>query len=251
MVALFDVHCHLDDKAFALDVEEVVKRAEEVGVRFVICNGVNPASNRAILSLAERFPIIKPALGLYPTDALTFDVDKEIAFIREHAEEIIAIGEVGVDYHWIKDEGEKERERENFRKAVALALEIKKPLIIHSRSAEKDTLDILEEMGAKHVDLHCFGGNLKLAKRAVQLGFYLSIPPNIVRSEHFKRMVEELPLSHLLLETDAPYLGPEKEGRNEPANVLFTVREIAKIKGLEEEEVRNHLFFNFQRLFLT
>lgn len=247
---LFDVHCHLDDKQFDADREQVIERAITAGVKYIICNGTNPKSNREVLALAQKYPLIKPSLGFYPTDALTFDVDKEIDFIRSQKKVIIAIGEVGVDYHWIKDPSEQEKEREIFKKAISLAKELDKPIIVHSREAESDTLDILDASGYKKVDLHCFGGNLKLAERAAKAGYYLSIPPNIVRSEHFARIVRTLPLSRLLLETDAPYLSPKKEMRNEPAFVAHTVEEIARLRSMETIEVANALFMNFQKLFL-
>lgn len=250
MIPLFDVHCHLDAKEFDTDRAQVIQRAIDAGVKYVVCNGTNPQSNRALLEMAKQFPIIKVAMGFYPVDALEFDVDAEIIFITSMKSHIIAIGEVGIDYHWVKDSTQRAKEHENFQKAIHLAKELRKPIIVHSRAAEKETLDMLEQGNIKNVVLHCFGGNTKLVERAVKLGFSLSIPPNIVRSDQFQQMVRKVPLSQLLLETDSPYLAPTKEGRNEPANVVLTVEKIAEIKNMDVFEVRNHLFMNFQRMFL-
>ena len=251
MVApLYDVHCHLDSAQFESDYDKVIKRAEQAGVKIIISNGTDPLSNRKVLELAKKYPIVKAALGFYPVDALQFDVDKEIEFIKSQKDNIIAIGEVGIDYHWVKDPAEQEKERENFRKALALAKELDKPIIVHSRSAEKDTLDLIEESGYQRVNLHCFAGNKKLIQRAFDMGLYISIPPNVVRSDHFARIAKTGPLKQLLLETDSPYLAPEKEGRNEPKNVVLAVEKMAELRGMDPVEIRNLLFMNFQRLFL-
>lgn len=259
---LIDAHAHLDHDAFKDDLDAVLQRAEKAGVKAIITNGVNPASNRAVLKLAAAHPIIKPALGIYPVDSLAkemeigeypgkpapFDVDEEIEFIRKHKKKIIALGECGLDDHWVKDTLDKQAVV--FRKLIMLAIELDKPIIVHSRDAEERTIQELEACGAKKVLMHCFGGGLKLAKRVEKNGWYLSIPPNVVRSMHFQRMVEEININNLLTETDCPYLAPGKDQRNEPAFVAETIKKIAEIKKFDVVETENTIFMNYQRLFL-
>ena len=131
-----------------------------------------------------------------------------------------------------------------------MAKEIDKPLIVHSRKAEKEVIDVLEKNNAKKVILHCFNGDFGLIKRAIKLGYCFSMAPNILRSEHMQKMAKEVPLSHLFTETDAPFLGYDRKMRNEPANVIFTIKKIAEIKNLDVKEVENNIFMNYQRMFL-
>ncbi len=266
-MALVDVHTHLDHPMFADDLEEVIGRAKKGGVAAIISNGTNPKSNRTVLEMAKHHGIIKPALGIHPDDAHAampscdrkelagmpfspdpFDVNQELAFIKKNKGKIIAVGECGLDLHWIKSH--LVGQIEIFRKHIELAEKIRKPIIVHTRAAEKEALDLLEEMGAERVLLHAFGGSKKLVMRAADLGYHLSIPPNIVRSPHFQMIAQEVNINQLLTETDAPFLGPKRDKRNEPANVKLVVDEIAKIKGFSREDTEKSIWLNYQRLFL-
>lgn len=266
-MAFADVHTHLDHPMFADDFDTVIARAKKAGVAAIISNGTSPKSNRAVLDLARRYDIVKPALGIHPEDAHAampgcgkkelagmpfspepFDVDEELAFIRKNKNKIIAVGECGLDLHWVK--GHLDEQIGIFRKHIELARKIKKPIIVHTRDAEKESLDLLEEMGAKRVLLHAFGGSKRLMLRAASLGFSLSIPPSIKRSSHFQMIAREVNINQLLTETDAPFLGPVREKRNEPANVALVVDEIAKMKGFTTEDTEQSIWLNYQRLFL-
>ncbi len=247
---LIDVHTHLDALE---DIDTILQRAKEAGVGVIISNGTNSKTNRITLDLTKKYPVVKAALGLYPTDALQMtdeQIDEEFDFIRKNKDTIIALGEVGVDYHWITDVAQQKKERENFEKVMAFAEKIKKPIIVHSRKAEVDTVDLLRSSKLKKVVLHCFGGNMKIAAKAIDAGYWFSIPTNILRDNHFQKLVEMLPLKQLLTETDAPYLGPEKNVPNEPANIARSVPIIAKIKSVTKEEMENIIFANYQRVFL-
>lgn len=266
-MAFVDVHTHLDHPMFKDDLDKVIANAKKANLKAIISNGINPGSNRAVLEMAKRFDIIKPALGIHPEDAHAamkscgddaladmpfspkrFDVDEELAFIKKNKAKIIAIGECGLDLHWIK--GHLEEQIEIFKKQIQLSFDINKPLIVHTRNAESESLDVLEEMGAKRVLLHAFGGSKKNVKRAAELGYSLSIPPNIVRSSHFKMIAEIVNINLLLTETDAPFLGPTRDERNEPANVTLVIGEIAKIKDFTAEDTQKSIWLNYQRLFL-
>ena len=141
-------------------------------------------------------------------------------------------------------------QKEIFIKIIELPEKIKKPLILHTRKAEADVLEILESAKIKNAILHCFSGNMKLVNKAHDLGCYFSIPPVIARLEHFHSLVKLIPSTRLLTETDSPYLSPIKEKRNEPANVKKSVEEISKIKKIEYEEAEKIIFSNFQKIFL-
>lgn len=270
------MHAHLESSRFEKDLDKVVERAGKAGVKFILNSGVNPETNRKALNLSEKYKIVKCSFGLYPIDALIFeeqatsqrsanrtcakdaeflrdveefDVDEELKWIEENKDKCIAIGEVGLDYNWKEFQTEelKEKQKEVFRKVICLAKKIGKPLIIHSRKAELDAIEILEEeIKNNEIDIvmHCFSGNKKLIKRCAGNGWFFSVPPVILRLEHFKMLVGLVDIKQLLTETDSPYLSPKVGERNEPANVAVTIKEIAKIKGLSEEEVAERVFEN-------
>ena len=264
---LVDVHCHLNHALFKDDLPEVLKRAEKAGVKAILTSGVNPPANREVLQLAKKYPLIKASLGIYPIDALglsegetglprqteKINLDDEFAFFQQHQKEITAIGEIGMDFHWAKKEDTGEQQAENFRKIIRFAKKLKKPIIIHSRKAELECIDILEEELPSNeipVDMHCFGGSKKLILRAAAQGFYFSIPPNIVKLEHFQMLVQLVDLKQLLTETDAPWLSPFPGQKNEPAFVLETIKKIAAIKRISEEKVAEQIWENYERAFL-
>lgn len=254
---LVDVHAHLDRKFFKDNIDEVIERAKQANVKAIIANGVDHETNREVLNLSEKYPIIKAALGLYPYDALEretgkkldFDIDEELIFIQENKDKIIALGEVGLDFKDSNDEEEK-KQIEIFRKIISLAKKIKKPIIVHSRKAEKEVIEILESEDFHDVVMHCFSGKLKLVDRMVANRWNFSIPTHVVRSEQVQKLVEKVPLQQLLTETDSPFLSPYRDRSNEPAYVIESTKMIAKLKGLDEKEAANIVFMNYQRIFL-
>ncbi|MBT3835839.1 TatD family hydrolase [Candidatus Woesearchaeota archaeon] len=263
---LVDVHCHLNHKEFEGKLDEVLKNAEKAGVKAIVVSGVNTASNREVLALSKKYPIIKASLGIYPIDALgladgetglarqigKIDLDEEFTFMEEHQDEFVSIGEIGMDFNWADKEKTLEQQSETFRKIIRFAKKIKKPIVIHSRKAELQCLDILEEELPNNeipVDLHCFSGRKHLTKRAAALGYYFSIPPNIVKAQNFQIAVELVPLTQLLTETDAPWLSPFRDKINEPAYVTETIKKIAEIKGLSVEEVADQIWKNYVKVF--
>jgi TatD DNase family protein len=262
-----DVHAHLDHGRFDKDLDEVVERAKKKGC-LVITSGVNVSTNRRVLELEDKYDNVFASFGIYPVDALAkelevgeadgfvrdlekFDVEKELAWIEENADKCVAIGEIGLDYNWkdFQTEEMREKQKEVFRKVLELARKIGKPVVVHSRKAEEDAIEILEEIGIKNVVMHCFNGRKSLIKRCVENDWYFSVPPVIMRLEHFQTLVGLVPLEQLLTETDAPYLSPVAGERNEPANIAVTVKEIAKIKELNEEEVAEQIFNNAEKVF--
>lgn len=264
-MGLADVHAHLTHPKLAADADALVARARAAGVTTIVANGLNPADNAAVRALARRHPGVRPAYGLYPVDAVLAELralgvaypreggaasaEDGVAWVRAHVDEAIAVGEVGLDGHWVP-EPLWPRQEDIFRTLVALALEAGKPLIVHTRRRERRALEILREMGAERVCWHCFGGKVALARQiAADTPHLFSIPANARRSESFTRMLETLPRDRLLLETDCPYLGPERDRPNEPANVAGTAAYAASLWGVAEDEVAARLADNFVRLF--
>jgi len=241
-----DIHCHID--TYGKKLQGIVKRAEEKGVGIIVNNGINVKTNRETLELSSKFPEVKAALGIYPIDALAMtdkEIDAEIKFIQKNKNNIFFIGEVGID---LKESSDLERQKEIFLKFIVLAIKLDKPLTIHSRKAEKECIEVLEEMKAKKVIMHCFSGNMNLVKRIVDNGWFLSIPANVKYSEHFQNVVRKVDIKHLFCETDSPYLHPDKLQNNEPANVIESYKKIAEIKGLRLEEVKRAIWENWETI---
>lgn len=260
----FDIHTHLTDPRLAAREEELLARAVEAGVTTIISNGLNPHDNASVRELARRRPMVRPAFGLYPVDAVLLEMiamgenypreteplsaEEGVAWVREHLDECVAVGEIGLDHHWVP-EVLWARQEAVFVELVTLAMAAGKPMIVHTRKAEKRAFEILTEMGAPRVIWHCFGGKVKLAQRIADAGFYLSIPANARKSDAFKRMIDRLPREQLLLETDAPYLGPVRGELNEPANVALTGAFMAERWDVPVSEVQAQLEANFAAFF--
>ncbi len=257
---LVDVHAHLDHVDFKEDLDLVIQRAKQAGVKAIISNGINPETNRSTLEIAKKYDIVKAALGIYPIDALqkeseigecplkpnVFDVDKEIKFIEANKNKIVAVAEIGLDFKYSK---KKDEQKQVFEKLLALAEKLNKPVMVHSRGAEQDCVEILQTTRLKKIILHCFSGKLTLVKKGLDNGWFFSIPTNIVRSQQFQKIVEIASLSQIFTETDAPYLSPFRGTRNESSFIIETIKEIAKIKNLTQEEVANNIYMNYQRVF--
>jgi len=254
-----DVHAHLDFPDYAKDLNQVLEDCKTKAVKAIIVNGVHPESNRRILELSKIHPIIKPALGFYPTHVVEnkwADVEEELDFIL-HNKQKVAIGEVGLDYKFGEDikttlsqEEQKKIQKKAFEKIIEISEKTKKPLIIHTRKAEEDVITMLESSSLKNPVLHCFSGKRKLMQRAADNKWNFSIPVTVIKLQQFQEMVQYVNINQLLTETDSPYLGPVPGERNTPANVALTIKKIAELKGFDEEETANTIFMNYQRLFL-
>lgn len=259
-----DVHAHLTHPRLRERIPEIVAACEAAGVSTILVNGLNPQDNEAARALAARYPMVQAAFGFYPVDAvlpqmraLGADYPREgdectseegLAWLRENAAGAFAIGEIGLDGHWVPEElwGEQEAV---FRAAVEIALEHDKAIVIHTRKRERRAFEILKEMGAERVDWHCFGGKVKLARQIAEHGHWMSIPANARRSESFTRMLETLPRERLLLETDCPYLSPDRSRASTPADVAGTAAYAAELWGTDPREVDAQVSANFEALF--
>ncbi|MED4404179.1 TatD family hydrolase [Metabacillus fastidiosus] len=251
---LFDTHAHLNALQYENDVEEVVQRALDEGVSEIVVVGFDRETIERAMELIEEYDFIYAAIGWHPVDAIDM-TDKDLQWIRELSEhpKVVAIGEMGLDYYW--DKSPKDIQKEVFRKQIALAKEVKLPIIIHNRDATADVVAILEEEGASEVGgiMHCFTGSLEVAKQCMDMNFYISFggPVTFKNAKKPKEVVQEIPLDRLLIETDCPYLTPHpfRGKRNEPGYVKYVAEEIAKLRNLSYEEIAKKTSDNGKKIF--
>ena len=227
---LFDTHAHLNANQFKEDQEEVIRRARENGVSRIVNLGFNRETIVTSLALAEKYDFIYTALGWHPTDAKDMK-DEDLDWLRELSQhkKVVAIGEIGLDYHW--DTSPKEVQHEVFRKQIRLAKEVGLPIIIHDREAHQDIIDILREEKAAEVGgiMHCFSGSVEMAKECIDMNFYISLggPVTFKNAKKPKEVAKQVPLDRLLIETDCPYLTPEpyRGKRNESGYVRYVAED--------------------------
>ena len=252
---LVDTHAHLDGALFEQDRDEVIARALAAGVSHIVTVGTDLASSRESIVIANAHPEIFASVGIHPHDALTAD-DAALHRLKEmirSESKIVAVGETGLDFY--RDRAPRDAQREAFRRQIRLARETGLPLIVHDRDAHEETLRILDEEQASEVGgiLHCFSGDLVMAKAAVSMGFYISFPGTITypKNDEARAVVRGLPVDHMLVETDCPYLSPQpfRGRRNEPAYIRHTAEMIAEIKGLTVEDVARITTLNAFTLF--
>jgi TatD DNase family protein len=250
---LFDTHCHLDTEKFDVDREAVWARAQAAGVSMLLNPAYSLESSRRATALAARVPQIVAAVGVHPNDAATFDATA-LAELRmlARAPGVVAIGEIGLDNHW-KTVPADEQERA-FLAQLALAHELDLPVIIHSREAMPRTLDILEaEFAGRPLVLHSFAGDIPEAERALACGFYIGVsgPVTYPSATQTRDVLRMLPLDRIVIETDAPYLSPQRHRgkRNEPAYVRLVAEKIADIREMMMVDVAAQTAQNARRLF--
>ena len=246
---LIDTHAHICDSSFDPDRMTVLKSATAAGIGAVIAVAENLADAERNLELAERYALIRPAAGLYPTILDENQALEMENFIRREKERLVAIGEVGLDFWMVKEASQRALQQHIFRRFVDLSKELDLPLNVHSRSAGRHAVDLLLKWDAKKVQLHAFDGKLSSALPAVEAGFFFSVPPSVARSRQKQKLVKQLPLSCLLVETDSPVLGPDPKVRNEPANLVVAVEAIAEIKGTRKAEIIEAIADNTDRLY--
>jgi TatD DNase family protein len=246
---LTDTHTHLCDPAFDADRSAVIERARNAGVDKIVIVSENLTDARHNLELARIHPELFPAAGLYPTHLDLAAADEIVAFIKKEHTRLVAIGEVGLDHWVVREPDEKEIQKHIFCRFIDLSVELDLPLNVHARSAGRHVVSLLLEKGANKVQLHAFDGKFGAAMPAVEAGFFFSIPPSIVRSRQKQKLVKQLPLSCLLIETDSPVLGPDPAARNEPANAVVSLEMIAQIKNLKSQAVAEAVSENTRKLY--
>lgn len=247
-----DTHAHLDDEAFS-NPAEVIERAEEAGVEYVIAPASNLASARKLQKMADDFPRLFFAAGIHAHEAKAFDEISylEIKKILDHPK-VIAVGEVGLDYHY--DFSPRSLQVQVLKRFLELAAQRDLPLILHCREAEEELLAILGEFDRPlRGVVHCYTGEAKWAVRFVEMGFFIGFTGIVTfkKSDRIRQVVQEIPLDRILSETDSPYMAPHphRGKTNEPAYLPLVADEIARIKGIEPEEMQKILLENAKKCF--
>ena len=259
MTQLVDSHCHIDGPEYDADREDVIVRAVDAGVTRMLNVGTGDphggAFERAV-ELSEKHSEIYCAVGVHPHDAKLFDeaAEERLVNLAKGSSRVIAWGEIGLDYHY--DHSPREVQRDVFRRQLRIARSLSLPVVIHSREANDDTIQILREEFAEFDRagvLHCFGGTLDMAQQAIELGFYVSFAGTLTfkKAEDLRDIARRLPRNRLLVETDCPYLTPVpfRGKRNEPAHVVETAKCLAGLSECSSEEIARATTENFGRLF--
>lgn len=251
---IIDTHAHYDDESFDIDRDDLLTGMKSRGVERIVTVGADIATSKAAIELTKKYPFVYGAIGVHPSDVTELDEEK-IAWLLEMSREdkIVAIGEIGLDYHY--DEPLPEVQKKWFIRQLALAREAGLPVIIHSRDAAEDTLQIMQENHAEELGgvVHCFSYSLEMAKEYVKMGFYIGLGGvcTFKNAKKVKKVAAEIPLEKIVLETDCPYLAPEpnRGKRNDSANLIYVAREIAALRGISEEEVIRQTRDNACRLY--
>lgn len=251
---IFDTHAHYDDVAFDGDREELFACFAEKGVGTVVTVGADIPTSEAALELADRHENIYAAIGVHPTETGGL-AERDIEWLRSHSSDkkVVAVGEIGLDYHW--NEPEPQVQKMWFEKQIALAKEVGLPIIIHSREAAEDTMKIIRDTKAYECGgvIHCFSYSKEIAREYVKMGFFIGVGGVVTfqNGRKLKETVEALPIEHIVLETDCPYLCPEpyRGKRNDSSKLTYVVDKIARLKGMEREEVIEITEQNARRLY--
>jgi TatD DNase family protein len=250
---LIDSHCHLDSDQFDADREQVIERALNAGVSHMVAIGTGngPPDLEAGIRLAEKYEFFYATVGIHPHDASKQFDENRLSDLTQHPK-VIAVGEIGLDYHY--DFSPREVQRAVFIQQMQIASDAKKPIVIHTREAWDDTIQVIREHWNTSLGgiMHCFSGNPEQAKQALDLGFYLSFGGIVTfpKALEIQESARQAPIERILVETDAPYLAPvPKRGkRNEPAFMIETVRKLAQLRGLSEQAIADSTTENFRRL---
>ncbi|HAD03261.1 MAG: radical SAM protein [Desulfuromonadales bacterium GWC2_61_20] len=252
---LIDSHAHLDHNQYDADRDAVIVRARNGAISHILTVGCDLASSRASVALAQSHADIYASVGIHPHDALdvTDEALDELRRLAQDQPKVVAIGEIGLDFY--RDRAPRESQRNAFRRQIALAREVQLPLIVHDRDAHAEVLAILREEGADAVGgvLHCFSGDLAMARACLDLGFYLSFPGTVTYPANAaaREIVRAIPDERLLLETDCPYLAPQPQRgrRNEPAFVRMTAEAVAAMRGVTVADIARITSRNAHTLF--
>ena len=248
----FDSHAHYNDEKFEQDRKEIINSTYEEGIKRVICVGYNLEQSKKALDFSKEFHFMYATCGISPNDIEDFEENnlKEIEKIGKESK-IVAIGEIGLDYYWNKEN--KEKQKELFVKQIEIANKLEKPIVIHTRDAAIDTIEILKQHPVKKKGIfHCCPLNQELIKEGLKLGYYISFSGNITfKNAKSEPCVSLVPLDKILIETDSPYLSPEpfRGKRNDSRNVKLVAQKIADIKGISLEEVAKITYENASKIY--
>lgn len=241
---IFESHAHFDDSRFDVDRNEILGNIGKNGLDIVINVGASMKMNERTIEMAHEFPRVYAAIGMHPSELGTKREDT-MEWLRTNAvdEKVVAIGEIGLDYYWVKEPNLRMEQKEWFRKQLSLAKETKLPVIIHSRDAAKETLELMREEHAEEIPgvVHCYSYSVENAFDYIQMGYYIGVGGVVTfnNAKTLKEVVRQIPLQRILLETDCPYMAPEpyRGKRNSSLYLPYIIEKIAEIKNISPEEV--------------
>ena len=246
---IIDTHCHLYPSEMQ-NAEEIIKECADNNIS-VILNGVDIASNNEILELSKKYSNVYAAIGLNYDQIDTF-TDDDLVLLEEQIKnnKIVALGEIGIDYYWTKENSEKQIYF--FKKQLELAEKYDLPVIVHAREASQEVFDIIKNSNVRKGSMHCYAGSIELAKEYIKLGFYIGIDGPITYDNNRKgvELVSNIPVENLLIETDSPYLSPLRGQINTPLNLKYIAGKISEIKNISIEEIYEITYNNANNLFV-
>ncbi len=253
---IFDTHAHYDDEAFDTDREELLKALPGSGIEYVVNVGASIATTRSTLELSSKYDYIYAAVGVHPSDIADLN-EESFSWLKEQTvrQKVVAVGEIGLDYYWDKEPEVQAAQQVWFKRQLDLAREAGLPVIIHSRDAAKDTVDIMKEMDAGSIGgvVHCYSYSPELAAEYVKMGLFIGVGGVVTftKAKKLKETVAAIPMDNIVIETDCPYLAPVpyRGKRNSSLNLPLVLAEIASIKGISEEEAADITFANAMRLY--
>jgi len=248
---MIDTHCHLAHPDLIKNVDQIIKDAKNQMDAVIL--SVAPDDKEESFKIYEKYKeFVYLSLGIHPINVKEM-TDKEIQkykeFVLEHKNDMVAIGEVGLDYHWIKDKKTNIRTRRVFIEFLDIAKELNLPVILHLRKAAQEGFDIITNNDIKTAIFHCYAGNLTLAKEIIEQGYYISVSTNLMNSKNTKKIAKRFPLENLLTETDAPYLSPFPEKPNVPQNVKYILEKMSELRQQPIEEIDKVIMNNAKKLF--
>ena len=252
---IFDTHCHLNSDELYERLDEVLESAKKVGVDKFLVIGWDKESSLRAIEIAHRYEGIYAAIGFHPTD-IDGVSEEDYNEVMSHIDDpkVVAVGEIGLDYHWVKDLKQREKQKEWFIKQINFANLHQKPISIHNREAFEDCLKILKEHKPQYSGvMHCYSGSVELLKDVLDLGLYIGLdgPLTFTNAKTPKEVCEAVPLDKLIVETDSPYLSPHplRGTVNEPKNIALVVDEITRLKGISKKHILDVIYENSCRLF--
>lgn len=247
-----DCHCHIQDEKYAGNFNKFAEKIKEKCL-FVIVSGAKRKWNRDAINLTKKYPgVIYATIGLHPIDAQKLseeEFEEELKFIEKNKDNIVAVGEIGLDYHWEKDREKREIQKKKFIAFLKISKKINKPVVIHSWDAEKDCINLLKDYNIKKAVMHCFSGKKEDMEKALSYGYYISFSTNILFSKSLKKNAKSCPVENMLIETDSPYLNPNLTGKNMPWNTLLSVKKIAELKKINSDILLNKIIENARKVF--
>jgi TatD DNase family protein len=253
---IFETHAHYDDEKFKEDREQLIASLPEKGIKKVINVGADFAGCVDSVALAEKYDYVYAAIGIHPSN-IEDATEENLDWIKEKTswEKTVAIGEIGLDYYWDKEPTVQQAQREMFRRQLVIAGEADLPVIIHSRDAAEDTMDIMQQAHKDGISgvIHCYSYSREMAKEYVKMGYYIGVGGVVTfkNAKKLKETVAEIGLPHIVLETDCPYMAPEphRGTRNDSTNLIYVVNTIAELTGTTPEEVQSVTWGNARKLF--